>query len=570
MTCMAKERLAWLVINNALQGDCLPVPDAPGISIRSVIERAPDSALRDFIGESTINVLAALNPELITHDDLVELAIGSADPVEMLRHAGSRTKLISLLPLAKANELAAKLGIRPKGAALYDSVLAAANMPGAEPLLWSFFGVVIYERAPGLEQSPEIEVQPSYGLFPYQRSVADRALAALRMHPHKVVVHMPTGAGKTRTAMRILGEIINQYPDRLVVWLANSAELLEQAADEFEKAWPAMGMASAKVYRFWGGDDSDLEETRTGLLVAGFGKLHALYKRDANMIMKLGDRAVLTVVDEAHQAIAPTYRTLITFLHEKRPGNMLMGLTATPGRTWSDIAADAELAKFFDNRKVTLEIEGYNNPVEFLIEQGYLARPTFRTLNVESGYRLSKSDIRALAEDQEIPPDVLEGLAEDDQRNIRIITTVEDLRQHHQRIIVFAATVAHAHLIASILQIRGSQAFVVTGYTNQTVRERVINKFKSSDPETLVMCNYGVLTTGFDAPKTSAALIARPTRSLVLYSQMVGRAIRGPRAGGNPTAEIITVVDLHLPGFGDIAEAFKNWEDVWYDGDKRS
>jgi len=79
----------------------------------------------------------------------------------------------------------------------------------------------------------------------------------------------------------------------------------------------------------------------------------------------------------------------------------------------------------------------------------------------------------------------------------------------------------------------------------------------------MVLCNFGVLTTGFDAPQTSAVVISRPTRSLVLYSQMVGRAIRGPRAGGNREAEITTVVDTALPGFGDVAEAFTNWEDVW-------
>ena len=81
----------------------------------------------------------------------------------------------------------------------------------------------------------------------------------------------------------------------------------------------------------------------------------------------------------------------------------------------------------------------------------------------------------------------------------------------------------------------------------------------------MTLCNYGVLTAGFDAPCISAALIARPTRSLVLYSQMVGRATRGPRAGGNAEAEIVTVIDPHLPSFGSIADAFKNWEDVWHE-----
>ena len=81
----------------------------------------------------------------------------------------------------------------------------------------------------------------------------------------------------------------------------------------------------------------------------------------------------------------------------------------------------------------------------------------------------------------------------------------------------------------------------------------------------MVLCNYGVLTTGFDAPLTSAAIISRPTKSLVLYSQMVGRVIRGPRVGGTPEAEIWTVIDTNLPGFDSLTGAFTNWEDVWRD-----
>ena len=79
----------------------------------------------------------------------------------------------------------------------------------------------------------------------------------------------------------------------------------------------------------------------------------------------------------------------------------------------------------------------------------------------------------------------------------------------------------------------------------------------------MVLVNFGVLTTGFDAPRASAVVIARPTQSLVLYTQMVGRGIRGPKAGGTKECTILTVVDPNLPGFGDVAKAFLNWEDVW-------
>ena len=104
---------------------------------------------------------------------------------------------------------------------------------------------------------------------------------------------------------------------------------------------------------------------------------------------------------------------------------------------------------------------------------------------------------------------------------------------------------------------------MVTGESNERHRDRAIREFKSESETPMVLVNFGVSTSGFDAPKASAVVIARPTQSLVLYSQMVGCAIRGVRAGGTDSCEIATVVDLSLSGFGDVAEAFMNWEDVW-------
>ena len=539
---------------------------ASGISIRAVLSGAPDSALRAFIGEPTLSVLSAMSPELISREGLIELANGAADSIEILRRDELRSQLIGMLPIEKARELATKLRVRQLGSSLYEKLTEAASDRRNESDLQQFFGVVVSERAPGTPGETQKLIQPAYGLFSHQRRVAERALAALASYPYKTIVHMPTGAGKTRTAMHIVAECMKKNPERLVVWLAQSSELLEQAADEFEKSWSSLGSFPATVFRFWGTHSLDLNEVRSGFLVAGLAKMHALAKRDANMLMRLGDRAALTVIDEAHQAVAPTYQKIIRRLQEKKPGNALLGLTATPGRSWANIASDEPLAEFFDHQKVLLEVEGYNNPVHYLIEQGYLAMPEFRTLNVDAGFSLSKGDNIDLANQLDIPISILDRLATDDKRNIRIVTTIEDLSKRHKRIIVFTSTVEHAHLVSSVLNRRGTKSFVVTGVTDKISRERIINKFRSAAPEPLVLCNFGVLTTGFDAPKTSAALIARPTKSLVLYSQMVGRAIRGERAGGNKTAEIITVVDPQLPGFGDIADAFLNWEDVWGHG----
>ena len=121
-----------------------------------------------------------------------------------------------------------------------------------------------------------------------------------------------------------------------------------------------------------------------------------------------------------------------------------------------------------------------------------------------------------------------------------ILAAIEGLiGDGHQRVLVFAATVAQAQLLSAILVARDVRSEVVTGTTSARVRDRAIRTFKSDNEVSMVLVNFGVLTTGFDAPEASAAVIARPTKSLVLYSQMVGRAIRGPKAGGTEACEIL-------------------------------
>ena len=208
---------------------------------------------------------------------------------------------------------------------------------------------------------------------------------------------MPTGSGKTRTAMHIVAEHLKTHEPTLVCWLAQNAELLDQATDEFEKAWSYLGNREVDVLRFWGNKSADPLSATDGFIVAGLGKMHAFDVRNPASMLRLADRTSLVVIDEAHQAVAPTYASILSALHSKRPNTALLGLTATPGRTWSDITEDQKLADFFDNRKVTLEVEGYTDPVIFLIDAGYLARPKFRTLNSQSGLALTEKDLQELS-----------------------------------------------------------------------------------------------------------------------------------------------------------------------------
>jgi superfamily II DNA or RNA helicase len=473
--------------------------------------------------------------------------------------------LLALLPQRDADELAFSLGARVGATSSFGFLASLAMTKGSkiERRLFEALGVV--PVAPEeKEQLPTTSGAPvAYGLFEHQRIAARQTRVALDDAPNRVVLHMPTGAGKTRTAMHLVAEELRRVEPSLVVWLAYSEELCEQAASEFETAWRSLGDREVPVHRYWGNRQLDISSVHDGLLVAGLAKTFARARSDMDFMVRLADRARLVVIDEAHQAIAPTYRFLLEVLVERNLGSRLLGLTATPGRTWNDPEQDRKLADFFHRQKVTLKVEGYSNPVDYLIDDGYLARPTFEQLTYSEGESLSRAEIEELAQALDVPLVILQRLASDEKRNLLILQRAERLTDQHSRILLFATTVEHALALATILRARGYDASAITASTPAVERQRLVAKFKGNSPTPMILCNYGVLTTGFDAPRTSAAIIARPTKSLVLYSQMVGRATRGPLAGGNSEALIVTVVDTRLPGFGQMSDAFTNWEDVW-------
>jgi DNA repair protein RadD len=530
---------------------------SPGLSLNKLISGAKVSDLQPLLDPQVLSMLQGIAPDLVKDKQFADICVKLINPHNLLALQKTRAHVIQLLPENKAIELLDRLSIE-RTSNVYSQLIEYEYEKKELLKLYEFFGVVDEERVPKPAEEEIQKCQVSYGLFSHQRNVVHRVEIALSDYPGKALLHMPTGAGKTRTAMNLVARHLAKNEPTLICWMAQSAELLEQAAQEFQRAWQYIGNRELPIYRYWGKYTPDLSEARDGILIGGFSKLFALYQKDANMVMRLGDRSSFLVVDEAHQAIAPTYRKIIELIHSKKPSNRLLGLSATPGRTWNDVEADAKLSEFFDSKKITLEIPGYEDPVSYLIKEGYLAKPTFRLIENNSKSLFDTSDV-----DGDYSPELLDQIGANIDRNQLIIAEAEALIKKHNRVILFATSVIHAKLMVAILAAKGHDAELILGETPSSSRERIIRKFKNNDPAPKILCNFGVLTTGFDAPKTSGALIARPTKSLVLYSQMVGRAIRGLKQGGNASAEIVTVVDPELPGFGDIASAFLNWEDVW-------
>lgn len=534
---------------------------SPGTSFKVVLEGAPISYIRDQLGTDLCGLLDLVEGGVAEDAKLRAVAASAIDVEKLIAAQDSRTAFLAFLPANKQAELAQRLDKDDDGQDPGAYLKSAKWTLDQRQELLEFLGFTV-DRVPTPAIRPAGECEPDYGLFPHQRDAAARVRDHLYDGARRVVLHLPTGVGKTRTGMNLICDHLRQHEPALVVWLAHGQELLEQAAAEFERAWSKLGNRTVDLVRLWGGENADLAEVNDGLLVLGLEKAVSVAKRDDAFLRRIAARCNLVVFDEAHQIIAPTYQRVVEDL-TINPSASLLGLTATPGRTWAEITKDEQLSAFFFRQKVMLRIDGYTNPVSALIDQGYLSRPTMRTVASETGLQLSDTDRRALASSFDIPADIVTRLASDEQWNLQVVRTVLELVKRHHRILVFAASVDHCRLIAAVLSALGIDAAFVSGESSVRHRTQVISRFKGGSRRPMVLCNYGVLTTGFDAPAASAAIIARPTKSLVLYSQMVGRVIRGPKAGGTPDCEIVTVVDPELPGFGDVAEAFINWEDVW-------
>ena len=536
----------------------------PQISFQNLLSRADDVVLQELVGSNVVRLLRSIDPALASPSSLRNLLSDFKNPADLLRDSDTRGILLELLPVAAAEQLCKTLSV-PSGSDPFDALLRFKPHRRSllEERLFSFFGLDAPKEAGQVSVAESVEARGKYQLFTHQRRAVLKVQEILASQKPRVLLHMPTGSGKTRTAMNVIAEHLRSNEPTLVIWLAFSDELCEQAVEEFEKTWEFLGNRPINAYRFWGASEPDLQAERDGFVVASLGKMYNYAMRKLSLVATLADRTSLVIIDEAHQSIAPTFELVLDTMVEKQPTTGLLGLSATPGRTWNDVVEDQRLADFFRRQKVGLEVEGYSNPVDYLVKSEYLARPVFSSLFYTLGEDLSPKDLADIENEMDIPPRILERLALDEQRNLGIIHRAEQIAKEHRRIILFAASVAHAKLLAAVLRARGLAADSITGDTPYGERRRIINRYRGSFDGPIVLCNYGVLTAGFDAPETSAAVIARPTKSLVLYSQMVGRALRGPLAGGNEEAEVITVVDTNLPGFGDLGESFYNWEDVW-------
>lgn len=403
---------------------------------------------------------------------------------------------------------------------------------------------------------------PYRPLYPYQSKLFFEADEMVGKKFKRFMIMMPTGAGKTRLAMEIISHFLNrgakQEKEKQVVWLADSEELLEQSIETFKDVFPHLAEKNTKIYRLWGKYKSTTYE-KNSIIVASYQTLVNFIENNPNSL-----NPDLIICDEAHNVIANTYKAVIEKLASN--GATIMGLTATPVRAISGKEND-ELKEFFNwnpesPRSSFLDIEidedRYDNTIDYLQKNQYLSYPNkydIDTDNLES--QISIEIFRLASKTRDLPPKFLEVLAENNDRNRKIAIKLLEIGKQKKRTLYFGTNRYQAQLICAIMILSEINAVYLDGATPRSYRNDCIRKFKKGEID--IICNCDLFTTGFDDPEIEVIMIGRPTKSIVLHQQMIGRGMRGLKMGGTKEFDLYRVHDV-LPSI-DLADNYMS--DFW-------
>ncbi len=433
-----------------------------------------------------------------------------------------------------------------------------------------FAGLVGSPEGPAVEEvEPHI---PLPELHDYQADLLLRIQQVLKSpsaEKNRAILSLPTGAGKTRTAVEALltwwdgDEMIKPY----ILWIAQSDELCEQAVEAFREIWVDRGGKGPRkilrIFRFWGSHRALPDVFADGVIVASIQKLNETIQTDEGRgeLARIAEDIAVIVVDEAHHAVAPSYNAVLETLgilsgRGARSMTPLLGLTATPYRGVIE-EENRRLAHRFHSQLLVPGNLG-DDPLFTLRERGVLSFIDHQVLQTGRTFRLDDEEVQRFQQMGQLPDSFLRKVGRDPQRNALLLQKLLEMPTDWP-ILCFGCSLEHARALAVLLRRSGRNAAFISGETRRATRRYLIEQFRSGQIQ--ILCNYGVLTTGFDAPKIRAIVIARPTTSVVLYEQMIGRGMRGPANGGTEKCLVIDLADNITRFQGQMA--YKRMEEYW-------
>jgi superfamily II DNA or RNA helicase len=330
-------------------------------------------------------------------------------------------------------------------------------------------------------------------LRPYQEEAVE-AIEREWQNVQSTLALMATGTGKTRVA----GEIIKRRLPERTLWLCHREELVAQAASVLESITgiePEIEMAGQRA-SILGSSPIVIATVQT-------------LSRDKRLDRFRPSDFDLLVGDEIHHAPAATWKKVINYFKENQNLKML-GLTATADRMDEETLA------------TVIDTCAYEYGIQDAIRDGWLVPVEQMLVEVEdldfSGMRTTAGDLNGadLAKVMQAEK-VLYGVCD------------ATLKQRNGKTLMFASSVSHAEMASDIFNRHEAQSSAwVCGRTPKEDRRGIFQKFSSNGLQ--ILCNVGICTEGIDVPDARVVSMGRPTKSRLLYTQIIGRSLRPPVA----------------------------------------
>lgn len=351
----------------------------------------------------------------------------------------------------------------------------------------------------------------------YQREASDAVIDTWASGINRTAVVLPTGAGKSTVAADIAVRAHRDFGLNVAI-IAHRDLLLTQLADavaQVDPTLPPVGIVQAQR------NEADAP------IIAG--SIQTLMNE--NRLAQIGRRRVI-IWDECHHAGAVSWTKVFEDMGGFRPDHFFCGLTATLRRDDGKALRDV------------IQTVAYEKSLRWAIEQGFLIMPDGLTVRIP-GLDLGKVKVRAGDFQSSELAEVMEAA------NPYVVQAILN-HASDRRLIIFAASVDAAHMLAHDLTAAGMPTSAVTGETPAAVRDEIFDAFRDGSVQALVTVQ--VLTEGADFPMCDGVVLARPTHSQNLYSQMVGRALRThpgktsalilDLAGSSRVLSLVTLSDL--------------------------
>lgn len=399
--------------------------------------------------------------------------------------------------------------------------------------------------------SGKVEISKSNSsreLYNHQTEAIKALNKTNKMPIYKGLLVIPTGGGKTFTSVYwVMNQVINK--GKKVLWLAHRHELLNQTLDtviykaSFKDIVPDR---KSFRYRIISGmhdrpvnisDDDDF-------IIASKDSLNRGSEYFEKWVQANQDN-ICVVIDEAHHAIAKTYRNIINIVERYSEKYIrIIGLTATPTRTSEN--EKGLLKKVFKNDIC------YSVDLNTLIAEGILSKPVFTTIETHVGIKkeLTAKDLEFIKRAGLLPEKIAKEIVSNKERNNLIVEEYLKNKDKYGKTLIFAINVDHAIALNALFKERGIKSeFVVSSLKDKATMVTISNEENAlrikafRDGKIDVLINVNILTEGTDIPNVQTVFLTRQTTSTILLNQMIGRGLRGINAGGTEKAYIVSFID---------------------------